>query len=134
MLFGLADRRNSGTLRLRHLNYTTLTLTHARTEARKLPPTTQRRAFVAHRGEVTALAYNSRCVCVCSCTAYSRYGVRSGSMFASASGDKTVKLWESRTAALKGTLEGASQTVRTWHDACARVLTVCVQVMSVVFR
>jgi autophagy-related protein 16 len=58
------------------------------------PPAQLRKSFMSHRGEVTSLAFN---------------GV--GSLFATASSDKTVKLWDARTGAHHSSLSGSMQTV-----------------------
>lgn len=58
------------------------------------PPAHLRKSVMSHRGEVTSVAFNPV-----------------GSLFATASSDKSVKLWDARTGAHHSTLNGSMQTV-----------------------
>lgn len=58
------------------------------------PPTQLRKSVMSHRGELTSVAFNAV-----------------GTMFATASSDKSVKLWDARSGAHHSTLGGSMQTV-----------------------
>eukprot|EP01101_Sappina_pedata_P003821 TRINITY_DN1543_c0_g1_i2.p1 TRINITY_DN1543_c0_g1~~TRINITY_DN1543_c0_g1_i2.p1 ORF type:complete len:555 (+),score=182.82 TRINITY_DN1543_c0_g1_i2:181-1665(+) len=58
------------------------------------PPTKVKRNFIAHKAEITCAAYNS-----------------TGSIIATGSADKTVRIWDARSGIAKSVLSGSIQTV-----------------------